>query len=119
MIDPERARVVLMDALDLIKEADSWCETDLARDSMGRSCLPDDEQASQWCAVGAIYHAADEPLEAEEVWEYLRAMGIEPDSTNDSSGHEATVEMFRHAVLVMSDTDDDDLIEMAEASRVA
>jgi hypothetical protein len=56
--EPKGVRDVLVEARELIAVPERWCQETLARDSEGFEADPSDEEACQFCAIGAVLHVA-------------------------------------------------------------
>lgn len=41
---------------ELLEDESRWCQMALARDEEGIGCDPESDEASSWCAIGAIVH---------------------------------------------------------------
>ena len=109
-------REVLVRARDLIADPERWAQNDYARVAGGASAEPNDPDACQWCAIGAVLHVQgkatweeydDDPRMA---WSFLNACALAAGYTkaddgkipavvlNDSSDHATVLKMFACAI---------------------
>ena len=61
-IHKKTIRRILTESRDLISDKTKWCRLRIAIDQSGNSVLPTSSKAVQFCAIGAICHAAGEKL---------------------------------------------------------
>ena len=106
-----KAKELILAAYELIKDEDHWCTRDYAQDETGNRVDLSSENASKFCAVGALGR-----VERAERGCYLRFSGKSEfakayrilldccvdgetvESTNDCKGHEAILGVFLRAM---------------------
>ena len=105
-MNPVRLQV-LERARALIEDKRRWCSGDLARDAMGLSINPTDNNAEQRCALGALlaaaYQLTGDLKNAQEVAMTAMRPIIGATSlthTNDIEGHTAMLALFDLAIAV-------------------
>lgn len=92
-------QAVLLAARTLIADPKDWTQGSYARSPSGRVCLPRDEVACQWCAVGALAFVTVDHDGAYECME--RAVGERAVSGfNDSSTHAEVIAKFDEAIVL-------------------
>jgi hypothetical protein len=101
-------------ALEIVSDEARWTRGAMARNKLGHSCSAWDQEATRFCAVGAINRAAfdllGESLDGTiiEIAEtcVLAANGLEHSSlpsVNDHEGRDAVVAMFQRALAAQAD----------------
>jgi hypothetical protein len=99
---------IIEEALHLIAEEEHWTRCSMARNSEGDPCSVWDPAAVRFCAVGALWRAANElmgDLEPFELVETIAKRVVEINgrtdclqTRNDLEGHSSVVQMFRTAL---------------------
>lgn len=100
---------IIQEALHLIAEEEHWTRCSMARNSEGDPCSVWDPAAVQFCAVGALWRAANEfmdSLGAFKLVETITKRVVELNgrtdclqTCNDLEGHAAVVGMFQVALV--------------------
>lgn len=91
---------VLSAAQERIREPENWCQRSLAKRADGNGCWPEDQEAAQWCAVGALAaEVTDERGAKAYLIKAAREMGYSRVSElNNRTDHLSTLAMFSHAI---------------------
>lgn len=98
----------LAKAIEFLEQPGRWCKGVLARRANGLSTSPYDENATQWCAIGAMYKCGMDAREVQAVAaampQRLTAGGRALTGTerifnvNDSNGKDAILSDLRDTV---------------------
>lgn len=103
---------ILKDARALIAPYERWCRGQSAHDRAGKDCPARSQEATCWCASGAIDRTWNGPRLGSEVATVNRAymamndavgvlhpdLGLSFIGINDRFGHEAILKVFDHAI---------------------
>lgn len=104
---------ILREARDLISDPARWTRHELARDKDGNAVHPTSEEATCWCAQGALakVHGRENYLSsrsyallsshASPQWRFR----AEPSYVNDCNGHQATLAMYDRAIAAAEQGD--------------
>jgi hypothetical protein len=103
----ETVRDELLEAFKVIFKEEDWCKRALCRDAEGEQLFnPQDERATQWCLLGAIYKK-EEWTEGTLTFltNYAKTRGIEDLSKyNDHEGHTAVVMLLVEVLDILGVT---------------
>jgi hypothetical protein len=99
---------IIEEALHLIAEEEHWTRCSMARNSEGDPCSVWDPAAVRFCAVGALWRAANELTATRDAFALVDDIGKQVVEINhqtgslqmlsDLKGHAAVVQMFRTAL---------------------
>ena len=105
---------ILRDAWELISDPDHWTQNAMARKANGVRTGVDNDDATAWCAMGALYRAYPTMLSmlhtSPSEWAMCEAMtgalgrasrrlaDQSPTSLNDNGSHEDVALLFKHAI---------------------
>ena len=94
----------LQEAYDLIKDENRWCKGSLARDADGCSVSYNDENATRWCAYGALLKVYEnDQVGLCAVIKRLDIVAFKYFDTyasfvNDIKGHKAILKVYEYAI---------------------
>lgn len=100
----EKIRDEILEAFKLIFVKEDWCSRALCRDAEGEQLFnPQDEKATQWCLLGAVYKNENWSNEALTfITNYARRRGIEDLSRyNDQEGHTAVILLLTEVLEIL------------------
>lgn len=95
---------ILREARALIEDPARWTQGALAHSKLGRAVNPEGKAAVRWCAMGALYKAADRVSDTFSVERYLiaaaRDIGLprDVDDVNDSTDRATVLRMYDRAI---------------------
>ena len=103
----QSAAQILRDAWELISDRDHWTQFAMARRADGTRTAVEADDATAWCAAGAVHRVVPTPLElSAPLNDALQALGRAsrqlrgraPTALNDYYDHEDVALMFKHAI---------------------